>query len=195
MNEPARPAAARPVLSESCRFLVHISTRSRLVPGRAIRVCVRRPLYIPTRPCNRLPLRVLRVLYLDHRGNTRPRRPRAGRLPARHAHACHAPSDSTRIARHPCHAPSLSSQLLTLWLERGMYRGLGCASARRARHRPHSSGTRNSLPSHLRLWRERLRRKQCPDQLFGSAAKCTFPFPPFRFCHLCYSALRAKSTS
>ncbi len=41
-----------------------------------------------------------------------------------------------RIARHPCHAPSLSSQLLTLRLERGMYRGLCCASARRSRHLP-----------------------------------------------------------
>ena len=31
---------------------------------------------------------------------------------------------------------SLSKQLLTLGLERGMYRGLGCASAWRSRHRP-----------------------------------------------------------
>ena len=59
---------------------------------------------------------------------TRPRRPQAGRLPARHAHACHAPSGSAAGASR-VHADRLTPrvsrrlplpQLLTLGLERGM---------------------------------------------------------------------------
>jgi hypothetical protein len=87
------------------------------------------------------------------RGYTRPRRPKAGRLPGRHAHARHAPSGSAAGAsRHPhgsLDTPVLlrpsPSQLLTLGLERGMY--IVASAARRPGDPatdPHS-GTTNHL--------------------------------------------------
>ena len=118
---------------------------------------------------------------------TRPRRPPAGRLPARHAHACHAPSGSAAGAsRHhsdrltfSSRAVSLSKQLLTLGLERGMYRGLGCASAWRSRHRPPLRQTGlTALPWPLRgqrLRRERLRRHQCPARFFRVLCRVCIP--------------------
>jgi hypothetical protein len=147
----------------------------------------RRPFIVPG-ASSRAAFSAFPRLSLDPRGNTRPRRPRAARLPARHAHACHAPSGSaagasrhsTRIARLPCHALSLSPQLLNLGLERGMFRGLGCASARRFRHRPplwHTGLTALSLaalrpapsaraPTALRLRRE-ASPHQCPARSSG----------------------------
>ena len=129
---------------------------------------------------------------------TRPRRPPAGRLPARHAHACHAPSGSAAGAsRHhsdrltfSSRAVSLSKQLLTLGLERGMYRGLGCASAWRSRHRPPLRQTGlTALP--WPLCGQRLRHHQCPARFFGSSAECAFPSPSLRFCSSVFSALPA----
>ncbi len=135
---------------------------------------------------------------------TRPRRPPAGRLPTRHAHACHAPSGSAAGASghhsdrltFSSRAVSLSKQLLTLGLQRGMYRGLGCASALRSRHRlPLLQTGLTALPWPLRgerLRRERLRRHQCPARFFGSSAECAFPSPSFRFCSPVFSALPAR---
>ena len=209
MNEPARPAAARPVLS--FRFLVHTPTRSRLGPGRAICVCVSpAPLY-SARPCNRLPLRVPRVS-IDPRGNPA----RAGLEPDA------SPRDTLTRATLPAAPPqalraiphgSLDTPVM-LRPSPHSFSPSGwsgeCIAASAARRPgdpatdPHS-GTRDSLPSHSRLRRERLRRErlrrerlrrnQCPARPFGSSAECTFPSPPFRFCSLCFSALPAKSTS
>ena len=67
-------------------------------------------------------------------------------LPAAPPHALRANHTDRSTPRL---APSLPfPQLLTLGLEWGMHRGLRCASAGEARHRP-PHGTRDSLPS---LW-------------------------------------------
>jgi hypothetical protein len=209
------PAAARPALS--FRFLVHIPTRSRLVPGlgRTICVCVRRPLYILTRPCNRLPLRVSRVSYLDPRGNTGPRRPRATPgLPAHHDTPRRRDSDTLTRATLPAAPPpalraiphgSLDTPVMLRpsphsFSPSGWPPGSGecsiAASESAAASRPGDPATD---PHSGSLRHERLRRNQCPARLFGSSAECTFPSPPFKFrfslrlagCSLCFSALPA----
>ena len=85
-----------------------------------------------------------------------PRRPPAGRYPARHAHTCHAPSGSAAGASRRPHGQMLTrsasvspscSQLLTLGYGAGNdSRGLGCAGPGEPATDPHS-GIRDSLPS------------------------------------------------
>jgi hypothetical protein len=138
------------------------------------------------RPCSARS--IIKLGHLDPGGNTRQRRPEAGRLPARHAGPAHTlpaapPQAAGSASRHPHGSldtpvmlrPSPSQLRLTLGLERGMYRGLSCAvgparnPAAPTRPGPCPTGLR------LRLRRERLRRNQCPAQPIGSFAECTFP--------------------
>ena len=143
---------------------------------------------------------------------THPRRPKADRLPARHAHTCHAPSGFAAGASRPSLgrqttpslAPPLSlSQLLTLGLERGMYRGLCCAvgpaippptpTPAHGTHCPpfgrSAASAFGAAPSALAAPPH-----QCPARFIGSSAECTFPSPTFRFCSL-FSALPANPGS
>jgi hypothetical protein len=151
------------------------------------------------------------------------RRRAAGRLPARHAHTCHAPTGSgfaagaVRPSLGPTDIPVSRSvlpfsQLLTL---AGPGWSVECIAASAARRHgdpvtdPHS-GTRDSPPSlwplsrlkrlrRERLRRERLCRVSVPPDLSGPLpGECTFPSPgpPLRFCSFCSArCLTAKSTS
>ena len=99
---------------------------------------------------------------------------------------------SSRNIRHPCLLLHLSlPQLLTLGLDRRMYYRTASAALWSGNPAtvPHS-GTRVSLPSHWPL-RRAASPHRCPSRFIGSLAGCTFPFPPFRFCSLCSSALPA----
>ena len=131
MNEPARPTAVRSARRRCGPFrstvsAVHIPH----TPGssRQALVFLQRSWfrYIPAAAKTLQPLRSHqdRLILVD----AHPRRPLVGRVPARHAHTCHAPSGSAAGAsRHPLgQTPGVllrlsPSQLLTLGLEWGMH--------------------------------------------------------------------------
>ena len=188
MNEPARPAAARPVLS--VRFLVHIPTRSRLGPGRAICVCVSpAPLY-SARPCNRLPLRVPRVS-IDPRGNPA----RAGLEPdasprdtLTRATLPAAPPQALRAHHSDRSTPLSRSVSLSLTASHPRV-GAGNVSRPLLRCR-HGEPATDPTPAHgthcppIGRFRVQAPSARAPSAqsvsrpIFGSSAECTFPSPP-----------------
>jgi hypothetical protein len=103
VHGPARPTAARPVLSS--RSVVHIPHIPGLFRDGHL-VLRRRRLYKLARRFSSSLLRDHVESNLDPRGYTRPRRPKAGRLPARHAHTCHAPSGFAAGALRPSLRPT-----------------------------------------------------------------------------------------
>ena len=143
--------------------------------------------------------------------DTHPRRPPVRRVPARHAHTCHAPSSSAACAsRHPLEqTPGILLRPLPHGFSPSGWNGelFSWPRLRRSwqtRHRPplrHTGLT--AQPWSLcgqRLRRQRLRRsappaRLCPARFLGSSAECAFPSPPFRFCSLfsgnAHSALRS----
>jgi hypothetical protein len=136
-----------------------------------------------------------------------PRRPMAGRLPARHAHTCHAPSGFAAGASRRPHGqmPTRSASVSPhhsfspSGMERGMLFAASAAPVRRSRHRPplrHTGLTALPCACRRSAFGASGFAASVSRPIFGSNAECAFPSPSFRFCSLLSArCLPAKSTS
>ena len=149
--------------------------------------------YIP-RPPLRFAFCAPRSIAIRSSWTAHPRRPQAGRLPARHAHACHAPSGSAAGASRPPLRPPDTRCLAQSPSPTASHPRVGTGNASRPRLRvgpaiPPPTPT----PAHG---------THCPPfgrfaasafgasgsaasvsrPIIGFSAECAFPSPPVRFC-------------